>query len=83
MTVTSNSNARLATLDQLCKTILPAFLDPLPCRLTLRSWFDEARIPRFKSNPLAKRGGGTVFYSVAHVEKWLRSRTIPGRLVAA
>ena len=76
------SNARLATLDQLCQTTLPAFLDPLPCRLTLRNWFDEAHVPRFKSNPNAKRGGGTVYYSVPHVEKLFRSRMLPGRMTA-
>lgn len=71
-----NSTARLATLDQLIENILPLFLSPVPSRDTLRAWFDEAKIPRFKSNPTAKRGGGTVFYSVAGVEKLLRSRTM-------
>ena len=75
-----NSSARLATLDQLLQTIIPAYLAPPPCRETLRDWFDEARIPRFKTNPTAKRGGGPVFYSVAAVEKFLRTRTLPCRL---
>lgn len=78
-----NSNARLATLDELLLTTIPAFLSPVPCRETLRAWFDEAKIPRFKANPLAKRGGGPVYYSVAHVEKLLRSRTFPGKMFAA
>ena len=78
-----NSSARLATLDQLLQTIIPAHLAPPPCRETLRDWFDEARIPRFKTNPAAKRGGGPVFYSVAAVEKFLRNRTLPCRLPAA
>jgi hypothetical protein len=30
-----------------------------------------------KANPLAKRGGGQVYYSVAHVERFLRSRLAP------
>jgi hypothetical protein len=72
--------ARLATLDVLLETTIPAFLSPPPSRETLRAWFDQARIPRFKANPLARRGGGQVYYSVAAVEKFLRSRTIPGGL---
>jgi len=75
--------ARLATLDQLVQTLIPAYLDPTPSRETLRDWFDAARIPRFKANPTAKRGGGPVFYSVAAVEKFLQTRTLPCRLPAA
>jgi len=75
---TTTATARLATLDQLLLTTIPAFLAPPPTRETLRNWFDQARIPRFKSNPLAARGGGPVFYSVVAVEKFLRSRTMPG-----
>ena len=70
--------ARLATLPELEKTTLPVFINPIPSRETLRAWFDKARIPRFKSNPSAKRGGGAAFYSVAAVEKYFRSRTLPG-----
>jgi hypothetical protein len=70
------TNARLATIDQLLKTTVLLFLDPPPSRETLRDWFDAAKIPRFKSNPAAKRGGGPCYYSVAHVEKLLRSRTL-------
>jgi hypothetical protein len=79
----TQTTARLATLDELLQTVIPVFLSPVPCRETLRAWFDDAKIPRFKSNPLAKRGGGPVFYSVSHVEKFLRSRTIPGRMQTA
>jgi hypothetical protein len=75
-----HSSARLATLDQLLRTVIPAYLAPPPGRETLRDWFDQARIPRFKANPTAKRGGGTVFYSVSAVEKFLQSRTLPCRL---
>jgi hypothetical protein len=75
-----NPTARLASLDGLLETIIPAFLNPTPSRETLREWFDEARIPRFKANPSAKRGGGPVYYSVAAVEKFLQSRTLPCRL---
>ena len=78
-----NSTARLASLDGLLETIIPAYLNPTPSRETLREWFDEARIPRFKANPTAKRGGGPVYYSVAAVEKFLQTRTLPCRLPAA
>jgi len=71
-----NVSARLETLDQLIATTLPNFIAPVPSHETLRSWFKAARIPRFKSNPTARRGGGTVFYSVSAVEKFLRSRTL-------
>lgn len=76
----AQNSARLATLDQLLKTIIPAYLTPPPSRETLREWFDAARIPRFKANPTARRGGGPVYYSVAAVEKFLQSRTLPCRL---
>lgn len=79
----AEQNARLATLDELLETTIPAFISPPPCRETLRSWFDQAQVPRLKSNPAAKRGGGVVWYSVAHVEKFFRSRTLPGRLQEA
>ena len=75
-------SARLATLESLAKTLIPAYLDPPPCHETLREWFDGARIPRFKANPAAKRGGGQVYYSVAAVEKFLQTRTLPCRLPA-
>jgi len=78
----TNTSARLASLEGLLQTTIPAFLHPVPSRETLREWFDKARIPRFKSNPSARRGGGTVFYSVAAVEKFLQSRTLPCRLAA-
>jgi hypothetical protein len=75
--------ARLASLEQLVKTLIPAYLTPTPSHETLREWFDAARIPRFKANPAARRGGGPVFYSVAAVEKFLQKRTLPCRLPAA
>ena len=78
-----NPTARLASLDGLLETVIPAYLNPTPSRETLRDWFDMARIPRFKANPAAKRGGGQVFYSVAAVEKFLQTRTLPCRLPAA
>ena len=78
-----NPTARLASLDGLLETVIPAYLNPTPSRETLREWFDTARIPRFKANPAAKRGGGPVFYSVAAVETFLQTRTLPCRLPAA
>jgi hypothetical protein len=70
-------SARLATLPELKKTTLEVFINPIPSDETLRAWFDDAKIPRFKQNPFAKRGGGPVYYSVAAVEKFFRSRTLP------
>jgi hypothetical protein len=78
-----NNSARLATLGHLLQTVIPAYLTPSPSPETLRTWFDTAGIPRFKSNPAAKRGGGPVFYSVSAVEKFLQSRTLPCRLPPA
>ena len=83
MNTNPTPTARLATLNQLVQTLIPAYLNPTPSRETLRDWFDAARIPRFKANPAAKRGGGPVFYSVAAVEKFLQTRTLPCRLPAA
>ncbi len=82
MQQTNHPCARLASLAGLLETTIPAFLHPVPSRETLRDWFDQARIPRFKANPTAKRGGGTVFYSVSAVEKFLQSRTLPCRLAS-
>jgi len=67
--------ARSASLDELL-AVVALYLSPVPHRDTLRNWFDNAKIPRFKANPTAKRGGGIVFYSVSHVEKLLRSLTV-------
>lgn len=76
MQIETISTARLATLEQLKQTTLAVYISPIPSNETLRAWFDAARIPRFKSNPTAKRGGGPVFYSVAAVEKFLKVRTL-------
>ena len=72
--------ARLATLDQLIETVIPAFINPIPEKETLRDWFKD--VPQFKANPTAKRGGGPVYYSVAGVEKFFRSRMLPGKIAA-
>jgi hypothetical protein len=65
----------MASIPELCKSTLPNWLNPIPHKDTLRTWFDKEKIPRFKASPLAKRGGGTVYYSVADVEKLLQRRT--------
>jgi hypothetical protein len=70
----NGSTARAATIGQLLKTTIPVFLDPPPSAESLRDWFDKENVPRFKTNPLAKRGGGPVYYSVSVVEKLLRQR---------
>lgn len=67
--------ARLASIAELQATLLPSYLAPVPSVKTCRSWFKAAGIPRLKPNPSAIRGGGTAFYSVAAVEKFLRSRS--------
>ncbi len=72
----SNTTARLATVDQLRQTVIPIYLDPVPSRVSLRAWLDRNQVPRFKTNPLAIRGGGQVWYSVAAVEKLLRQQTM-------
>ena len=65
---------RMASLPVLQRTTVALFLTPVPCKETLRTLFDRERIPKFKSNPSARRGGGTVYYSTAAVEKLFRSR---------
>ena len=81
--ITNTGTARLATIEQLLETVIPAFLSPPPTKHTLRYWFKVANIPRFKANPLARNGGGTAYYSVAAIEKLLRSRTLsPGDIKA-
>lgn len=69
-----NTNMRLASIEIIKRDILPNYIQPIPSTPTLRTWFDGAEIPKLKCNPKAKRGGGTVFYSVAAIEKLLRSR---------
>ena len=77
-----SQTARLATMAELRKTLLTAHLSPVPCAVTLRNWFDAAHVPRLKTNPTARRGGGPCYYSVAHVEKFLRSRMLPGKMAS-
>jgi hypothetical protein len=69
----SIKTARLVTMDELIQSVLPPFITPIPSRETLRSWFDRAHIPRLKTSPHAKRGGGPLYYDVEAVKKFLRS----------
>ena len=64
--------ARFATLRELRQTVLAAYFQPIPQYRTLRIMF--ANVPKLKTNPDAVRGGGELYYSVAGVEKALRSR---------
>jgi hypothetical protein len=68
--------ARNANLKRLREEVLPQFLDPIPSDEALRDLFDRTNIRRFKTNPNAKRGGGSVYHSVAEIEK-LFSRVMP------
>ncbi len=70
---------RLATLDELLKSVVPNFLSPVPPKRTFKGWLDNARIPRFKSNCAASRGGGTCWYSIAATEQFFKNRTTPPR----
>lgn len=76
-------NARLMSLQQLTDHVIPLFIQPTPHRKTLERWLKEGRIPRFKQNPLARNGGGTVYYSVSAVEKYFRDRVAPNRVTVA
>ncbi len=77
--IEQNKGPRLATLDKLMETTIAMFMDPVPGRDTIRDWLDMAKVPRFKANPLAKRGGGPCYYDVSAVEKLLRGRMMPGK----
>lgn len=66
--------ARLATANELRKTTFTTYFDPPPSLKTIGRFLRAARVPRIKANPLAKRGGGTVFYHVAAVERAIRER---------
>ena len=62
--------ARFATLEKIIAEVVPLFLDPVPHPVTLRRRFKN--VPQMKSNPLARHGGGPVYYSVPHIERVLR-----------
>ena len=70
------------TLDELIETRLPGLVTPMPSRRTIERWFVRLKIPYFKSNPSAKHGGGTRFFSVVAVEKVFRARAVTHRRAA-
>ena len=67
---------QLATIDQMKgpKGLLTKYLSPVPSKRSLIRWFRHNGIVGVKSNPAAKRGGGTPYYSLAAVEKMLGSQ---------
>ena len=69
------TNVRAATISELLTNVVPQFLAPPPNRDTFRGWLKRANIPRMKTNPAARRGGGACYYNVAAVEKFLRRQT--------
>jgi len=66
-------SSRYATLKTLRRSLLPAFLCPVPSDKVLRDWANKAGIKRLKPNPKAKHGGGVVWYSVSGWEKYLQT----------
>ncbi len=70
--MSAQTKAKLATVDELMKTLVPSYLDPVPTKRTLKEWFKRANISFLKANPNARNGGGVVWYSVAEVERMLR-----------
>jgi len=67
------------TIKELVRRVVPLFVMPVPCSKTLVKWFDDAKVSRFKNSPNAKRGGGPVYYSVADVERFFRTKFVTRR----
>jgi hypothetical protein len=78
---------RFQSLAQLKPGLFAGYFDPLPSDFSLRQFLLRHRVPFIKTNPVAKRGGGACFYSVAATEKALRSSagvwTAPRRRVVS
>ena len=72
------STARMETVPELLDGVVKMYLNPPPKPATFRQWLKRGRVPCFKSNPAAERGGGTCWYSVAAVERLLAQRTMKG-----
>lgn len=66
--------ARMATLAHIRKTIVPLYIEPVPCVQTLRIWFREAGIRENKTGGMEQAGGGNVYFSTAQVEAYLIKR---------
>jgi len=67
--------SRFQTLPQLREGLVATYFNPPPSTRALSSWFKREGVAHTKSNPKARRGGGQVYFSVAHVERVLRTRT--------
>ena len=63
---------RMATAAFLLEKTVPLYLAPVPSEESFKQLLKRNRVPFMKANPCAKRGGGHVYFSVAHVEKLLR-----------
>ena len=61
----------------------PAFADRGYFFAAAATAMRRVRVDHARARGAAKRGGGTVFYSVSAVEKFLQSRTLPCRLAPA
>ena len=66
--------ARMATLAHIRKTIVPLYIEPVPCIQTLRIWFREAGIRENKTGFMESAVGGNVYFHVAQVEAYLIRR---------
>lgn len=66
--------ARMATLTHIRKTIVPLYIEPVPCVQTLRIWFREAGIRENKTGGMEQAGGGNVYFHLAQVEAYLIKR---------
>ena len=59
---------RLATVDQILKTVVPKYMDPPISRRGLIAMLKKHNVTNMKANPNAQRGGGVVWYSSREVE---------------
>ena len=64
-------NVRFATLAVLLREIASLYVAPPPTPRTFRTWLNRNRVPRKKANPMARAGGGEVYYSVPDTIKML------------
>lgn len=69
-------NVRARTLNDICENVVPLYFSPPPCRMTIYRLLRAAKVPKFKTNLSAKRGGGRAFYSMPVVEKLFQQRVV-------
>jgi hypothetical protein len=74
--------ARYGNLDEIVASVVQNYITPVPSKQMLRIWFDRAGVKRFKANLTAIRGGGSVYYALTDVERFLRHHTLPGGMRA-